>query len=85
MTDLCDYPKEAATRTKVSHSRFDLAGLSSAEVEARCAAAREKGEGGWLLDVEWLAREQPGLVLTQDSCRLCDADAFTVAEVRAPL
>ncbi|KAK9828636.1 hypothetical protein WJX72_001237 [[Myrmecia] bisecta] len=80
VTDHCDFPKEAAGRPRVCTCRIDFTQLSSAEVEARMQELRAAGTSPTIIDWEWLAREQPGLVLTQDSCRICDADSGSVAE-----
>lgn len=65
---------------QVSRSRIDSSALSSAEVEVRVRELRAAGTSPVVIDEDWLARTQPGLVLTQDSCSACDADYRTVAE-----
>ena len=75
VSDLCDYPPEAARRPVISRSRVDTATLSSAEVEAVMRAIIERGENPFEIDAEALRHHPPDLVLTQDTCAICDPDA----------
>ena len=80
VTDLCDYPPEAATKPVVSRSLVDPSVLSSAEVERCMAELAAEGRSTHEIDTGWLDREQPDLVLTQDVCAFCDVDASEVRE-----
>jgi hypothetical protein len=40
---------------------------------------KERKESLFEVDVEWLARERPDLVVTQDTCKVCDVDKSEVA------
>ena len=80
VTDLCDYPPEAAAKPVVSRSLVDPSVLSSAEVESRMKELADEGRPTHEVDAAWLERERPDLVLTQDVCALCDVDASVVQE-----
>ena len=79
VSDLCDYPPEILqTKTVVSRSRVDPSVMSSQEVEATLRDILAKGESPYELDYEWLARELPDIVFTQDLCHICEIDAGEV-------
>lgn len=84
VTDLCDYPPEAAGIRVVCRSRIDPAVLSSAEVDAEMARILSAGESPYELDGEWLRAAAPDIVLTQDLCYFCEVDAGTVRRAIAP-
>ena len=83
VTDLCDYPPEAASKPVVSLSLVDSSVLSSAEVEQRMKELAAEGRSTHEIDAEWLDSERPDLVLTQDVCAFCDVDASQVNEAVA--
>lgn len=78
VSDLCDYPSEARLKPVISRSRIDTAVLSSAEVEAVMRAIMQRGESPFEIDTATLRQEPPDLVLTQDTCAICDAAADDV-------
>ena len=79
VSDLCDYPPEILkTKTVVSRSRVDPSAMSSEEVEATLRDILAKGESPYELDYDWLARELPDIVFTQDLCHICEIDAGEV-------
>ncbi|PKB83206.1 MAG: hypothetical protein BZY88_02615 [SAR202 cluster bacterium Io17-Chloro-G9] len=80
VSDLCDYPVEAMSKHVVSRSKVDASALSSAEVEAEMRRLLEAGEELYQLDQEWLAKNIPDVVLTQDLCYFCEVDASQVIE-----
>ena len=80
VTDLCDYPPEAKTKTVVSHSLVDALGLTSAEVEQKMKESAASGRSTYEIDTQWLSTANPDLVLTQDLCYICDVDASQVFE-----
>ncbi len=83
VSDLCDYPPQVEKKIKVSRSKVDPSVLSSDEVEAAMLALLERGEDPYELDYEWLVREAPDVILTQDLCHVCEIDADGVnASVR---
>ena len=78
VSDLCDYPAEAKHKPVVSRSLIDTTVLSSAEVEAKMRALRTAGASLFHIDATVLRQEAPDLVLTQDTCDICDATAADV-------
>ena len=78
VSDLCDYPPEARHKPVVSRSRLDTSRLSSAEVEAAMRALLAAGESPFHIEAAVLREVQPDLVLTQDTCAICDATAADV-------
>ncbi len=85
VTDLCDYPREAADIRVVCKSRIDPSALSSEEVEAEMSRILSAGESPYDLDAEWLMQTSPDLVLTQDLCYFCEVDAGTVRQAVEPI
>ena len=79
VSDLCDYPPEVlATKAVVSRSRVDPSVMSSEEVESELREIMANGESPYELDYEWLARELPDIIFTQDLCHVCEIDAGEV-------
>jgi iron complex transport system substrate-binding protein len=78
VSDLCDYPPEARHKPVISRSRIDTAVLSSTEVEATMRALRTAGESPFYIEAAVLHQAAPDLVLTQDTCDICDATATDV-------
>ena len=79
VSDLCDHPPEILrTKPVVSRSRVDPSVMSSEEVEAALRNILENGESPYDLDYDWLARELPDIVFTQDLCHICEIDAGEV-------
>ena len=81
VSDLCDYPPEAAAKPVVSRSRIDPSVLSSDQVEAAMSEILRRGENPYVLDRDWLIQESPDVILTQDICHVCEIDADEVAAV----
>ena len=79
VSDLCDYPPEILqTKAIVSRSRVDPSVMSSEEVEETLNEILRRGESPYELDYDWLARELPDIVFTQDLCHICEIDAGEV-------
>ena len=85
VTDLCDYPPEAADIRVVCRSRIDPSIMSSEEVEAEMRRILSSGESPYDLDVDWLQAAAPDLVITQDLCYFCEVDADTVQRAVDPI
>jgi iron complex transport system substrate-binding protein len=81
VTDLCDYPAPARYKPVVSRSRIDTTVLSSAEVEAKMRALLAADESPFHIEAAVLHQSQPDLVLTQDTCAICDPTAAAVQRV----
>ena len=78
VSDLCDYPPAARHKPVVSRSLIDTTVLSSAEVEATMRALRATGASPFHIEAAVLHQDPPDLVLTQDTCAICDAAAADV-------
>lgn len=85
VTQFCDYPPEAKSRAVVSRARVDTNILSAREAADVTKALAQSGEGTYVFDVEWIYREKPDLILTQDLCRVCDLEATKVVEAIASI
>ena len=83
VSDLCDFPPGAHGKPVVSRSKVDPSVLSSEEVEAAMTALLPSGENPYELDQDWLVRESPDVILTQDLCHVCEVDAGQVTGVVA--
>ena len=76
ISDLCDFPPELLeTKAVVSRSKVDPSVMSSEEVEQTIRDILTRGESPYELDYEWLARELPDIIFTQDLCHICEIDA----------
>src|SRR5438874_3871232 len=78
VSDLCDYPPEARHKPVISRSLIDTTVLSSAEVDAQMRALLATGASPFHIEVAVLHQDPPDLVLTQDTCAICDATADDV-------
>ena len=81
VSDLCDFPAGAREKPVVSRSKVDPSVLSSEEVEVAMATLLANGENPYQLDQDWLIKESPDTILTQDLCHVCEVDAEQVAGV----
>ena len=79
VTERCDWPKEAGSRSKAVRCTADCTRTCPG------SAPGAQGSAGTtaVVDAELLARESPGLVLAQESAHACAADAQHIAEVSA--
>ena len=75
VSEYCDWPADVVTGVHVvSRAAVDLSGLSGEQVEEALQQAKRDGlSSAHVLDVPWLMKARPGLVLTQDTCPICDA------------
>lgn len=78
VSDLCDYPPESLGKRVVTRSKVDAAVLSSDQVEEQMQRLLATGENPFDLDDEWLLDNAPDVVLTQDTCYICEVDASQV-------
>ena len=81
VSEHCDWPPSLVCGLPaVSRSAVRLHnGMSGEEVDAALKEAKASGLGAaHVLDIEWLATHRPGLVLTQDTCDVCDAGQSAV-------
>lgn len=81
VSEHCDWPP-ALVRDLPNVSRSAVAlsdGMSGAEVDTVLKEAKANGVmEAHVLDVKWLAFYRPGVVLTQDTCDVCDVAKGTV-------
>ena len=72
VTDECDYPPDAVTKPVVSRSALPQGRpLTSREIDEAVRLRMDAHEPIYILDKEFLRREQPDVILTQDLCRVC--------------
>ena len=83
VTDECDYPPDAVTKPVISHSTLPQGRVQTPR-EIDEAVRQRAGQTGspYILDTDLLRREQPGVILTQDLCRVC---ALPAGQVRRAL
>ena len=81
VTGFCTYPEEASEKPKASHTTIDTSVLSMEEVEVRMQQCKEEGRSPFVLDDELLARQHPGLILSQESCQTCDPSTSQLHQV----
>ena len=72
VTDECDFPPDAVTKPVVSRSALPQGRpLTSREIDEAVRLRMDAHEPIYILDKEFLRREQPDVILTQDLCRVC--------------
>ena len=79
VTERCDWPKEAGSRSKAVRCMADCTQLCPGAAQQPGSPSSSSSTA--VVDVELLARENPGLVLAQESHHSCSADAQHIAEV----
>jgi iron complex transport system substrate-binding protein len=67
----CDWPPQALMLPRLSRSRFDPAGLTSAEIDAEVRRCMLEHGSVYVVDSALLASLRPDLVLTQAVCEVC--------------
>ncbi len=67
----CSYPPEILSRPRVTRCRFDVAALSSGEIDETVRRLVAAGEDLYEIDYDLLKRLRPDLVITQQSCDVC--------------
>ncbi|MBI4304767.1 MAG: ABC transporter substrate-binding protein [Chloroflexi bacterium] len=80
VTYYCDYPPEASTRAIVSRPRVDTAAMTAGAIHEATRELDASGHGTYQLDISWLQREKPDLILTQNLCRVCDVNCAVVED-----
>ncbi|MGZ5302006.1 MAG: cobalamin-binding protein, partial [Actinomycetota bacterium] len=72
VTDECDFPPDAVTKPVVSRSALPQGRpLTSRELDEAVRLRMDAHEPIYILDEEFLRREQPDVILSQDLCRVC--------------
>lgn len=77
----CDYPPRILDRPRLSHPRFDPAGLDSGQVDAAVRAAMRDHGSVYRVDGEMLEALRPDLILTQAVCEVCAVPTPGVREL----
>jgi len=77
----CDWPPRVLDRPRVSRTRFDPSGLSSAAIDAAVRRAMAEHGSVYEVDGERLAELEPDLILTQAVCEVCAVPTPGVREV----
>jgi len=85
VTHECDYPPEAAALPVVTRSTFDLAGMSSHDIEDAVALAARDGASLYEVDTAAIRDLRPDLVVAQDVCRVCAVPASQVMDELSPI
>ncbi len=67
----CDFPSEALSKPRVSLTRFNPNGKTSAEIDEAVRNAMAQHGSVYELDEALLRRLQPDLVITQAMCAVC--------------
>ncbi len=81
----CDYPPEALKLPRVSRSRFDPAGLESAEIDREVRRCMQEYGSVYEVDLEQLRALHPDLLLTQAVCEVCAVPTGSVEQAVAEL
>lgn len=81
----CDHPPEALRLPRASRSRFDPAGLTSAEIDAEVRRCMLEHGSVYQVDVALLRELCPDLVLTQAVCEVCAVPTGSVLDAVAEL
>jgi iron complex transport system substrate-binding protein len=81
----CDFPDEANTRSRVTHSPVHNSGLTSREVDERVRRALRENGTIYTIDEPLLRELQPDVILTQKLCDVCAVGYGTVAKLARTL
>jgi len=76
----CDYPPSVSDRPHLSRPRYNIAGLSSGEIDAAVRAALRDHGSVYEIDVAAINALNPDLVLTQGICDVCAVPESQVIE-----
>lgn len=76
----CDHPPEALRLPRASRSRFDVTGLTSAEIDAAVRRCMAEHGSVYAVDVDALAAARPDVILTQGVCEVCAVPTGSVTE-----
>jgi iron complex transport system substrate-binding protein len=81
----CDFPDEANTRPRVTHSPVHNSGLTSREVDERVRRALRDNGTIYTIDEPLLRKLRPDVILTQKLCDVCAVGYGTVARLAETL
>jgi len=75
----CNWPPEVVTKPLVARTKIDVAGLTSAEIDALVTATASESHSLYAVDAELMDELQPDLVITQDLCEVCAVSSGDLA------
>ncbi len=75
----CNWPAEVAGKPVVAHSRIDLSGLTSAQIDEIVSASKTDSHTLYAVDAQLLSELRPNLVITQDLCEVCAVSSGDLA------
>jgi iron complex transport system substrate-binding protein len=67
----CNWPPEVAAKPRVARTRIDVAGSTSAEIDALVRASVAEHRSIYTVDADLMAELAPDLIITQDLCEVC--------------
>jgi iron complex transport system substrate-binding protein len=79
----CDWPPDVLHLARISRPRFDLAGMTSGEIDRALREAMQEHGTAYEIDEDRLAALRPDVVLTQAVCEVCAVPTPGVRDVVA--
>jgi iron complex transport system substrate-binding protein len=79
VSDDCNWPPEIAGTPLVARTRIDVAGLTSAEIDALVSTSSSEGHSLYAVDAALMETLAPDLVVTQDLCEVCAVSSGDLA------
>jgi iron complex transport system substrate-binding protein len=75
----CNWPPEVASKPVVARTQIDVAGLTSAEIDAVVSATASESHSLYAVDAELMDELKPDLMITQDLCQVCAVSSGDLA------
>jgi iron complex transport system substrate-binding protein len=75
----CNWPPEVASKPVVARTKIDVAGLTSAEIDAVVSATASESHSLYAVDAELMDELKPDLIITQDLCQVCAVSSGDLA------
>lgn len=79
VSDDCNWPAEVAEKPLVARTRIDVAGLTSAEIDALVNESVSESHSLYAVDAQLMDELKPDLVITQDLCEVCAVSSGDLA------
>jgi iron complex transport system substrate-binding protein len=67
----CNWPPEVASKPVVAHTRIDVSGLTSAQIDQLVTDSQSESHSLYAVDAALMNELRPDLVITQDLCEVC--------------
>ena len=80
VTHECDYPPEAASKSRVIMSLINPEELSSQEIDKLVSENHKAGKSTYIVEEEALRKANPDIILTQGLCDVCAVSGNEVVE-----